>query len=83
MPDDVLNAPEKENLFEAYESRPPYQQNDYVGWISFAKRPETQAARLTQMLDELRRGDRYMKVPYKPAAQMTSSRSVRQTAPLN
>ena len=44
MPDDVLNAPEKENLFEAYESRPPYQQNDYVGWISSAKRPETQAA---------------------------------------
>lgn len=31
MPDYVLNALEQENLFETYESRPPYQQNDYVG----------------------------------------------------
>ena len=66
MPDYVLNALERENLFEAYESRPPYQQNDYVGWITDAKRPETQEARLTQMLDELCSGDRYMKMAYKP-----------------
>ena len=68
MPEDVLKALEATNLFEAYESRPPYQQNDYIGWISSAKRPTTQAARLAQMLDELRRGDRYMKMPYKPSA---------------
>ena len=66
MPDDVLKALEQENLFEAYESRPPYQQNDYVGWITDAKRPETRASRLAQMLDDLTKGDRYMKMPYKP-----------------
>lgn len=69
MPDDVLNALEQENLFEAYRSRPPYQQNDYVGWITAAKRIETRSSRLAQMLDELRRGDVYMKMAYKPAAQ--------------
>ncbi|MFM9904060.1 MAG: YdeI/OmpD-associated family protein [Pyrinomonadaceae bacterium] len=68
MPDDVLNALESSNLFEAYESRPPYQQNDYIGWITDAKRPETKAARLEQMLDELRSGDRYMKMPYNPSS---------------
>ena len=66
MPNDVLNALEAENLFEAYESRPPYQQNDYIGWITQAKRDETRQKRLVQMLDELRRGDVYMKMSYKP-----------------
>ena len=66
MPEDVLNALEQENLFEAYESRPPYQQNDYVGWIIDAKRDKTRNARLAQMLDEIRSGDRYMKMAYKP-----------------
>jgi hypothetical protein len=64
MPNDVLTALEAENLFEAYESRPPYQQNDYIGWIASAKRDETRSARLAQMLDELARGDVYMKMSY-------------------
>jgi len=64
MPEYVLKALEQENLFKAYEQRPPYQQNDYVGWIAGAKREETRAARLAQMLDELRRGDVYMKMAY-------------------
>jgi hypothetical protein len=45
-------------------ARPPYQQNDYVGWITRAKRPETQEKRLAQMLDELATGERYMNMPY-------------------
>ena len=65
MPDFVLQALKKAKLFDAYEARPPYQQNDYVGWITGAKREETRDARLAQMLDELTRGDRYMKMPYK------------------
>ncbi len=65
VPDFVLDALEKSRLFDAYETRPPYQQNDYVGWITSAKLPATQQRRLDQMLDELRRGDRYMKMPYK------------------
>jgi uncharacterized protein YdeI (YjbR/CyaY-like superfamily) len=59
------------NLRAAYDARPPYQQNDYIGWITEAKRPATRAARLTQMLEELRGGGVYMKMPYKsttPAA---------------
>ena len=65
MPDLVFDALKKAKLLGAYEERPPYQRNDYVGWITSAKRTETQQARLAQMLDELRRGDVYMKMPYK------------------
>lgn len=64
MPPFVRQALETRGLMDAYHSRPPYQQNDYVGWISRAKRPETQQKRLAQMLDELERGDAYMKMPY-------------------
>lgn len=67
IPDFVMEALNKAKLFEAYEGRPPYQRNDYIGWISSAKRVETQQARLAQMLDELRRGDVYMKMKYKPS----------------
>lgn len=49
-------------LMAAYRARPPYQRNDYLGWIVRAQRPETQERRLAQMLDELARGDRYMKM---------------------
>ncbi|NOH01556.1 MAG: YdeI/OmpD-associated family protein [Chloroflexi bacterium] len=31
---DVLNA---RGLMPAYEARPPYQRNDYIGWITRAK----------------------------------------------
>ena len=45
---------------DAYHARPAYQRNDYIGWITRAKRDATKAKRLTQMLDELKRGDVYM-----------------------
>ncbi len=48
-----------------YRARPPYQQNDYLGWINRAKRDETKQRRLAQMVDELRHGDRYMNMPYR------------------
>lgn len=66
MPDFVLKALKENKLFDAYEARPPYQKNDYIGWVSGAKRDETRGARLAQMLDELRRGDVYMKMAYRP-----------------
>lgn len=65
MPDFVRMALEEEGLLAAYEARPDYQKNDYLGWISRAKRPETQQKRLAQMLDELRRGGVYMKMRWK------------------
>jgi len=66
MPEFVRNALLERGLMEAYRSRPPYQQNDYIGWITRAKRQETKEKRLAQMLDELERGDKYMKMDYRP-----------------
>jgi len=53
-------------LMEAYRARPDYQQNDYIGWIIRARRGATQEKRLIQMLEELARGDTYMKMDYQP-----------------
>ena len=66
MPDFIRDALLEHGLDEAYRSRPPYQRNDYIGWIAGAKREETRQKRLSQMLDELRSGDRYMKMAYRP-----------------
>ena len=66
MPAFVKEALLQSGLMEAYRSRPPYQQNDYIGWISRAKREETQEKRLAQMLDELAQGDKYMNMTYRP-----------------
>ncbi len=64
MPDFIKKALEQNGLWQAYKARPAYQQNDYLGWILRAKRPQTIEKRLNQMLDELKSGDRYMKMPY-------------------
>lgn len=64
MPPFVRDALNQHGLMEAYLARPAYQQNDYIGWITRAKRPATQAKRLAQMLDELASGDAYMRMPY-------------------
>jgi uncharacterized protein YdeI (YjbR/CyaY-like superfamily) len=65
MPEFVRRALADRNLLDAYNARPWYQRNDYLGWITRAKREETVHRRLDQMLDELERGDLYMKLPYK------------------
>lgn len=65
MPDFVSEALREARLEAAYAARPPYQRNDYIGWITRAKLPETQHRRLLQMLDELARGDVYMKMAYR------------------
>ena len=64
MPGDVAAALEQENLTGPYQARPSYQQNDYIGWITRAKRPETREKRIRQMLDELHSGDAYMGMAY-------------------
>jgi uncharacterized protein YdeI (YjbR/CyaY-like superfamily) len=66
MPPHIQQALVEFELMDAYRSRPPYQQNDYIGWITRAKKDETREKRLKQMLDELRRGNVYMKMAYKP-----------------
>jgi uncharacterized protein YdeI (YjbR/CyaY-like superfamily) len=66
MPDFVRAALIDSGLLDAYQNRPAYQQNDYVGWINRAKRPQTKEKRLQQMLDELQRGDVYMNMKHTP-----------------
>jgi uncharacterized protein YdeI (YjbR/CyaY-like superfamily) len=68
MPDFVKTSLVERGLLGAYRSRPPYQQNDYIGWINRAKQFETKQKRLNQMLDELEQGDLYMKMDYRPRA---------------
>lgn len=64
MPQYVADALEARGLRAAYDARPPYQRNDYLGWIGRAKRAETRDRRLRQMLDELVAGDVYMKMDW-------------------
>lgn len=68
MPDHVRQALESRDLMAAYNERPAYQRNDYLGWIARAKRPETRTKRLHQMLDELAQGGVYMRMPHNPSA---------------
>lgn len=67
MPEFVRAALLARGLMDAYLARPPYQQNDYVGWITRAKRETTAQNRLGQMLDELHRGGVYMKMKHRPS----------------
>ena len=62
MPPDVLRRLDETGLRAAYDDRPPYQRNDYLGWIGRAKRPATREKRIAQMLDELAGGTHYMKM---------------------
>jgi uncharacterized protein YdeI (YjbR/CyaY-like superfamily) len=65
MPDFIKQALLEEKLMEKYFTRPAYQKNDYIGWITSAKRQETQAKRLNQMLSELKAGNKYMGMKYR------------------
>ena len=67
MPDFVVDALTKNGLIDAYQSRLAYQQNDYIGWIKRAKRPETKLKRLNQMVEELRTGGVYMRMDHPPS----------------
>ena len=66
MPDYIHDALQDQNLMDIYYERPPYQRNDYISWITRAKREETKQKRLQQMLDELKDGHLYMKMKYNP-----------------
>ena len=75
MPSFIRKALTENGVMEAYRLRPAYQQNDYLGWIARAKLEPTRQRRLAQMLDELARGDRYMKMAYRPKRSPDSLRS--------
>jgi hypothetical protein len=61
----IKGALVKNGLMDAYNARPPYQRNDYIGWIWRAKLDSTREKRLTQMLKELRQGTHYMNMLWK------------------
>ena len=65
MPDFIRDALNAHDMMDAYNSRPPYQKNDYIGWIQRAKLETTRQKRLNQMLDELKKGNVYMKMKWK------------------
>jgi uncharacterized protein YdeI (YjbR/CyaY-like superfamily) len=65
MPNYIKAALLKNKLMKAYLLRPPYQQNDYIGWINRAMQEKTRQKRLDQMIAELKNGDSYMKMTYK------------------
>lgn len=67
MPRSIKQAIEERGLMNAYKERPAYQQNDYIGWINEAKRPETKEKRLQQMLNELKKGGVYMNMAHAPS----------------
>ena len=66
MPDAIRDALTSRSLMGAYDARPPYQRNDYISWITRARRAETQQKRLETMLRELDSGSGYMSLPYDP-----------------
>lgn len=65
MPDFVRSELSKQGVLKSFNERPPYQRNDYIGWICRAKRKETQIKRLIQMIDELKGGKLYMKMVWR------------------
>ena len=66
MPEFMRAAIEARGLMDAYLARPPYQRNDYIGWVMRAKLEATRQKRLNQTLDELERGGVYMKMKWNP-----------------
>ncbi len=67
MPTDVEKALLERGLMAEYWERPAYQQNDYVGWITRAKREKTRQKRLDRMFDDLKRGGVYMNMAPRPS----------------
>lgn len=65
MPKFIRQLLEDRDLMAAYKARPPYQRNDYIGWVMRAKQEVTRMKRLSQMLQELSAGDRYMKMTWR------------------
>ena len=66
MPSEIASLLKMQGLRAAYDARPPYQRNDYLGWIGRAVRPATRARRIERMVDELRAGEGYMGMAWTP-----------------
>jgi uncharacterized protein YdeI (YjbR/CyaY-like superfamily) len=60
----MREALNEHSLMDVYHARPPYQQNDYIRWITRAKLETTRRKRLGQMLSELKGGNLYMNMKW-------------------
>lgn len=67
MPEYVAIALDEHGLKDAFNARPDYQKNDWMGWIANAKREETRLKRMHKMLAELKAGEGYMGMAWKPS----------------
>jgi len=56
----------RKGVLKEYIDRPAYQKNDYIGWITRARTEKTRSKRLTIMIDELKDGNKFMKMDYRP-----------------
>ena len=74
MPADIAALLAKRRLERAYAERPPYQRNDYLGWIARARRPATRQRRIDQMLEELAAGELYMKMSWRTETSVDARR---------
>jgi uncharacterized protein YdeI (YjbR/CyaY-like superfamily) len=75
LPSSVKLAMQKRGVLGAYNERPAYQRNDYLGWIDEAQRDETKAKRLAQMLGELERGGVFMGMKHAPSARKAAKKA--------
>ena len=80
MPEFIQTALNKRKLMDAYLARPPYQRNDYIGWITRARLTATRQKRLKQMLDELKKGNVYMKMRWINNQPQSTERSLRKSS---
>jgi len=64
IPAFIEQALREHGVREAYDARPAYQRNDYIGWITRAKLEATRLKRLNQMLEELKGGTLYMNMAW-------------------
>lgn len=56
IPDNVKQALDDGQLWERYAARRAYQCNDYISWVTRARRMQTRRERLARMLEGLRTG---------------------------
>lgn len=75
MPAFVRSALQAGRVLEAYRARPPYQRNDYLGWIAQAKREDTKRKRVAQMVSELERGGVYMRMKWSGDTKPTAGKA--------
>jgi len=66
VPPDIRALLAQKGLLAAFRARPPYQRNDYLGWIARAKLPNTRRKRIELMMDELKAGHGYMTMQWEP-----------------